>query len=443
MITGPTGTTKRARRLRSEMSLPQTMLWRELRKRPGGFKFRREHGAGDYFLDFYVASLKLDIEIDGSAHDSAPAVARDQKRSHWLRSQGVATVRIPAKAILEDIDAVIVRLVQVCDERKAKLALRRNPPPSGEGDHAQHRGGARAPSETSPGFSTSRVPLHPSPAASGPPPRDGEDCVRETGFAKINLALHVRARRDDGYHELETLFAFVDAGDVLTARVAERDGLTTLGEFSSSLDPFGNLVAKALNALPRPEGLAITLEKNLPVAAGLGGGSADAGAVFRIVRECYGLPEDWRARAAKLGADVPACVESVTCIGRGTGTELEPADDSLAGTPVLLVNPRVPLSTRDVFAGWGGVDRGPLPVGDARTIALAGRNDLEAPAIRLCPPITEVLAALHGTSPWLARMSGSGATCFALYDSEASRDVASEKVHADHPDWWQLKGRLR
>lgn len=268
--------------------------------------------------------------------------------------------------------------------------------------------------------------------------------MRETAFAKINLALHVRARRDDGYHELETLFTFVDAGDMLTARVAERDALTTLGEFAGGLDdPFGNLVAKALNILPRAEGLVITLEKNLPVAAGLGGGSADAGAVFRIVRERYGLPEDWRERAAKLGADVPACVESVTCIGRGTGTELEPADDSLAGTPVLLVNPRLPLSTGPVFVGWDGVDRGPLLTGDARTIALEGRNDLEAPAIELCPAIAEVLEMLAGTAPWLARMSGSGATCFALYYSEASREAASAQVHAQRPDWWQMKGKLR
>ena len=267
--------------------------------------------------------------------------------------------------------------------------------------------------------------------------------MREIAFAKVNLALHVRARRADGYHELETLFAFVDAGDILTAREAERDSLTTLGEFAPGLDPFGNLVAKALNALPRPEGLAITLEKNLPVAAGLGGGSADAGAVFRMIRERYGLPEDWRARAAKLGADVPACVESVTCIGRGTGTELSPADDSLAGTPVLLVNPRLPLATGPVFAGWDGVDRGPLPTGDARAAALEGRNDLEAPAIALCPPIADVLVALKGASPWLARMSGSGATCFALYESEQALEAASIQIAADHPHWWQMKGKLR
>ena len=268
--------------------------------------------------------------------------------------------------------------------------------------------------------------------------------MQETAYAKINLALHVRRRRKDGYHELETLFAFVDAGDVLSASSAEQDSVQMLGEFAGGLDdPFDNLVAKALSKLPRSEGLAITLEKNLPVAAGLGGGSADAGAVFRIVRERFGLPDDWQERAAALGADVPACVESHTCIGRGTGTELEPADDSLAGTPVLLVNPRLPLSTGPVFKAWDGADRGPMPQGDARTIALQGRNDLEAPAIELCPEIADVLAAMRGTSPFLARMSGSGATCFALFENETARDEAAACIAADHPRWWQMQGNLR
>jgi len=266
----------------------------------------------------------------------------------------------------------------------------------------------------------------------------------ETAYAKINLALHVRRRREDGYHELETLFAFVDAGDVLSASGAAQDAVRVLGEFADGLDdPFDNLVAKALGKLPRTDGLAITLEKNLPVAAGLGGGSADAGAVFRMVRERYGLPEDWHARATALGADVPACVDSRTCIGRGTGTQLEPADDSLASTPTLLVNPRVPLSTGPVFKHWDGVDRGALPQGDARAIALGGRNDLEGPAISLCPQIAGVLAALDGTAPFLARMSGSGATCFALYDDVAARDAAAAAIESDHPGWWQMKGALR
>lgn len=268
--------------------------------------------------------------------------------------------------------------------------------------------------------------------------------MKETAYAKINLALHVRKRREDGYHELETLFAFVDAGDVMLAHPGVQDSLSVTGEFGGALTgPFGNMVMQALAHLPRAQGLAVTLEKNLPVAAGLGGGSADAGALFRIVRELHGLPDDWRARAAKLGADVPACVESVTCIGRGTGTELEPVSGSLAGTPVLLVNPRLPLSTGPVFKAWDGQDRGPLPQGEPLEIALAGRNDLEEPAVGLCPPIADVLAALRNTGPLMARMSGSGATCFALYGTEAERDSAAARLRESQPGWWQLPGQLR
>jgi 4-diphosphocytidyl-2-C-methyl-D-erythritol kinase len=268
--------------------------------------------------------------------------------------------------------------------------------------------------------------------------------MNQTAYAKINLALHVRGRRHDGYHELETLFAFVDAGDELMARRSERDELQVVGEFAAQLtDPFGNLVTRALTSLPHSGGLAITLEKNLPVAAGLGGGSADAGAVFRMVRDEYGLPEDWPQRAARLGADVPACVESIACIGRGTGAELEPAENDLAGTPVLLVNPRVPLSTAAVFAAWGGEDRGALPSGPASMIATEGRNDLEGAAMSLRPEIAEVLSALRQTDATLVRMSGSGATCFALYRSNDATREAAARLAADHPDWWQTQGNLR
>tara|TARA_A100001391_G_scaffold48774_7_gene29140 strand:+ start:45529 stop:46326 length:798 start_codon:yes stop_codon:yes gene_type:complete len=265
--------------------------------------------------------------------------------------------------------------------------------------------------------------------------------MQETAYAKINLALHVRKRREDGYHELETLFAFVDCGDTLVATRAEQDQLQVVGEFGGALDdPFGNIVMQALGALPRPNGLAITLEKNLPVAAGLGGGSADAGALFRLVKAAHGLPEDWRERAAKLGADVPACVESVTCVGRGTGTELEPIDSDLAGTAVLLVNPRVPLATGPVFKAWDGEDRGPMPEGSARAIAQQGRNDLRDPAISQCPVIAEVLAALEKTKAWKVEVSGSGATCFALFDTLEACDAAAEAMPRE---WWQMAGKLR
>jgi 4-diphosphocytidyl-2-C-methyl-D-erythritol kinase len=268
--------------------------------------------------------------------------------------------------------------------------------------------------------------------------------VKETAYAKINLALHVRGRRHDGYHSIETLFAFVDAGDELTARRSERDELRVVGEFSSQLaDPFGNIVAQALTSLPHAAGLAITLEKNLPVAAGLGGGSADAGAVFRIVRADHGLPDDWRERAARLGADVPACVESVPCIGRGTGTELEPVENDWSGMPVLLVNPRKPLATGSVFAAWDGEDGGPLPEGPVSKIAGEGRNDLEPAAISLCAEIAEVLSALRQSRTELVRMSGSGATCFALFRRHDVMQEAAEKLGLEHPEWWLMRGKLR
>ncbi|MBT8388267.1 MAG: 4-(cytidine 5'-diphospho)-2-C-methyl-D-erythritol kinase [Altererythrobacter sp.] len=268
--------------------------------------------------------------------------------------------------------------------------------------------------------------------------------VKETAFAKINLALHVRAKRDDGYHELETLFAFVDNGDVLTAQPAEADRFEVYGEFADVLDnPFGNLVARALSALPRTQGLHVTLEKNLPVAAGLGGGSADAGALFRIVDQVHGLPDGWDDAAIRLGADVPACVRSEMAIGRGTGTELEPVKNDMAGMAVLLVNPRIPLLTGPVFAAWDKEDRGALPSGSAREIARTGRNDLRKPAIEICPQVVDVLERLSQTDPWMAEMSGSGATCFALYDSIEHRDRASRVLADLQPQWWQMVGLLR
>lgn len=266
----------------------------------------------------------------------------------------------------------------------------------------------------------------------------------ESAYAKINLALHVRRRRDDGYHELDTLFAFVDAGDTLSARVGDQDRVTTVGEFAGGIeDPMNNLVAKALSVLPRPNGLEITLEKNLPVAAGLGGGSADAGAVFRLVERAHGLPDDWQTRAARLGADVPSCVRSEMAIGRGTGTQLERVENDLLGMPVLLVNPRVALSTGPVFKAWDQQDRGGLPTGSARTIAIEGRNDLTEPAMQLCAEVAQVLAELSLDDPWLVRMSGSGATCFALYENEAARDLAQARIKLQCPNWWQLSGKLR
>ena len=266
----------------------------------------------------------------------------------------------------------------------------------------------------------------------------------ETAYAKINLALHVRKRREDGYHELETAFAFVDDGDRLTFAEASQDDLRQTGPFAAQLaNPFGNIVSQALTRLPRQKGLAVTLDKRLPVAAGLGGGSADAGAVFRAVENMCGLPDDWEERAARLGADVPACVRSEACVGRGTGTMLEAVENDLSGTAVLLVNPGIPLSTPAVFSRWNGRDEGPLPGGPLSRMAHEGRNDLEAPATELVPDIATVLAALRRTGATLVRMSGSGATCFALFDSDALMADGAELLATDYPKWWQMRGKLR
>jgi 4-diphosphocytidyl-2-C-methyl-D-erythritol kinase len=268
--------------------------------------------------------------------------------------------------------------------------------------------------------------------------------VRETAYAKLNLALHVRKRREDGYHELETLFAFVDAGDELIAESSLRDELIMLGEFGRQLDdPFGNIIAKALSALPHGAGWKVTLEKNLPVAAGLGGGSADAGAIFRMVERAHGLPANWREIAVSLGADVPACVLSQACIGTGTGTELAAIDNDLAGMPVLLVNPRVPLATGPVFKAWSGVDKGPMPQGSMREIALKGRNDLQPGAIALVPVIDDVIERIGSSGALVARMSGSGATCFGLFETAEGRDHALAEIAQGQPGWWTLAGRLR
>jgi 4-diphosphocytidyl-2-C-methyl-D-erythritol kinase len=274
--------------------------------------------------------------------------------------------------------------------------------------------------------------------------------ITETAPAKINLALHVRARRADGYHEIETLFAFCEDGDRIDVEEASSDSLTIVGPFARGLSTTDNLVLSALasmralsfHAVPP---LAVTLTKNLPVAAGIGGGSADAAAMIRLLDRHYvrnGDNKELVLANAHLGADVGACIVGRTRIGRGVGANLEMASDDLAGCPILLVNPRVPLATGPVFRAWDGADRGSLPAGSAREITLAGRNDLEAPAIALCPVVADVLSALRATGGWLTRMSGSGATCFTLYDHEADRTAAAAAITAARPGWWCLESRL-
>jgi 4-diphosphocytidyl-2-C-methyl-D-erythritol kinase len=276
--------------------------------------------------------------------------------------------------------------------------------------------------------------------------------VQETAYAKINLALHVRERRADGYHALETLFAFAEAGDRLTAEESSIISLGITGSYADYLSTEDNLVTRAthafINSFSIKDGIALHQEINLPVASGVGGGSADAAAALRLLARQHNVPLDeprLTAIAAGLGADVPACLASIAVRGEGRGDVLSALPQSdLANMPLLLVNPRLPLATGDVFRGWDRVDRGPLPVGDPLAVARAGRNDLETPARRLLPVIgdlLELLARQPGAA--LVRMSGSGATCFALFDDDAARDAADRAIATAVPAWWRLATRLR
>jgi 4-diphosphocytidyl-2-C-methyl-D-erythritol kinase len=268
--------------------------------------------------------------------------------------------------------------------------------------------------------------------------------MHETAYAKLNLALHVRGREQDGYHRIETAFAFAEDGDRLSVAEGEGLGLRVGGPFAQALAEKDNIVLAAARALAEHcgagAGAALTLDKRLPVASGIGGGSADAAAALRLLVRwgCDVTEEALVLIARTLGADVPACFFSRTARGEGKGDRLEFADYGIGGSPVLLVNPGLPLSTRQVFDRWNGEDGGPL------TDPRLGRNDLEAPACALAPEIGEVLKVLGspGTAD-MVRMSGSGATCFALFGNAADRDEASRRIAASHPHWWQLPTRLR
>lgn len=309
----------------------------------------------------------------------------------------------------------------------------------------------------------------------------------ETAYAKVNLALHVRRRRGDGYHDLESLFAFVDGGDVLRAERRD-DGALTLnidGPFAVGLDAGPeNLVLRAAHSLflavcpersggtaaqpsstPRPStslgssagvgvgsaghlGADLHLTKNLPVASGIGGGSADAAAALRLLNRLWGcnLPDrELCAIGETLGSDIPACVISQTLRVEGRGEALAPLDlPELSGMPILLVNPGIPLGTAPVFKGWDQIDRGPLDTSSLDAVIAQGRNDLEAPARALVPEICVVLERLRAApGVTLARMSGSGATCFALFESSDACAKAEQMIATRHPEWWAMSGLLR
>ena len=290
--------------------------------------------------------------------------------------------------------------------------------------------------------------------------------LSDEGRAKVNLTLRVNGRRADGFHDLDSVVAFADCADQLTLSPGSDLNLTMSGPLAQACgDTSDNLVLKAARLLAeRVPGMktgSFSLDKVLPVAAGIGGGSADAAAALRLLAQLNGLSlDDPRiVEVAKLtGADVPVCVQSRGCVMTGVGETLQPL--SLPKMPCVMVNPGVPVATKDVFAALGlrngellvGVtdvllqDRWPDEQGSLEEwveALAASSNDLERPAMRVQPVIGKVIAALNATNgAWLARMSGSGATCFAIYENTAEAGRAAEKLRRDHPGWWVHAGTL-
>lgn len=280
--------------------------------------------------------------------------------------------------------------------------------------------------------------------------------IFEAAPAKLNLYLHVLGRRDDGYHLLDSLVAFTEYGDVLHGRPAADLSLAVDGPFAGPLAGEGdNLVLKAAAALhghAGAAGAALHLTKNLPVAAGLGGGSADAGAALRLLCRLWrpavaGPVLDEMAR--KLGADVPVCFHQAPAYLGGVGEALTPAP-SLPDAGIVLVNPGIALPTAKVFAIRRGAfsvpgRRAVVPGSVAELAAWLGecRNDLEAAATELVPAIATVLAGLRGSPGCrLARMAGSGATCFGLYDHSVAAEGAATWLAGREPTWWIKPTRL-
>jgi 4-diphosphocytidyl-2-C-methyl-D-erythritol kinase len=288
----------------------------------------------------------------------------------------------------------------------------------------------------------------------------------EYGRAKVNLTLRVVGRRVDGYHDLESVVAFADCADRLSLVPGSELSLDTTGPLAGACGAASdNLVLKAARLLAeRVPNLALgafTLEKVLPVAAGIGGGSADAAAALRLLARLNNLSlDDARIQevALRTGADVPVCLASRACDMTGVGETLLPL--TLPKLPSVLVNPCVPVATKDVFAALG-LRNGELLVGATAVLEApawpdegasigdwvdaldAVPNNLEAPALRVQPVIADVLVALRASpGVLLARMSGSGATCFAIFSSVSDAASAAATITADHPDWWVHAGEL-
>jgi 4-diphosphocytidyl-2-C-methyl-D-erythritol kinase len=269
--------------------------------------------------------------------------------------------------------------------------------------------------------------------------------IEEAAPAKVNLWLRVTGRRADGYHTLDSLVVFAGVGDVLRVEPADALSLIVDGPFGAALsDTSDNLVLRAARVLAPGRGARLMLTKNLPVASGIGGGSADAAAALRALTRLWGLDPALAVRVAPtLGADVPVCLAGQPAIMRGIGDALSPAA-ALPPFGLLLVNPRVALETRAVFSVRTGAVQPavtPRPWPDvaalAADVAQAG-NALADAAIALCPAIADVLAALNALPGALvAQMSGSGATCFALFESPAAARAAAPRLPVA---WWRWAG---
>jgi 4-diphosphocytidyl-2-C-methyl-D-erythritol kinase len=285
--------------------------------------------------------------------------------------------------------------------------------------------------------------------------------LTESAPAKVNLTLRVLNRRGDGYHEIESLVVFAQVADRLSLIVGEPLVLELRGPHAAATGPVEeNLVLKAARTLAAfVTGLTLgrfILAKDLPVAAGLGGGSADAAAALRLLARANGLASDdprLLAAARRIGADVPVCLDPRPRLMRGIGEELS-APLPLPPLPAVLVNPGLPVATKEVFECFdrqaGRSHAGPLlenvPHERPQLYALLRRhrNDLEVPATTLEPAIAQVLLALQRLEgAHIVRMSGSGATCFALFDSARAAAVAARRLRATHPGWWVRNTTLR
>lgn len=263
--------------------------------------------------------------------------------------------------------------------------------------------------------------------------------------AKLNLALHVTGQRSDGYHLLDSLVVFVEIGDRVRVAPARDLSLEIAGPEAEGLSAGDdNLVLRAARAFGAGRGAKITLEKNLPVASGIGGGSADAAAALRALAQLWSVALPGAAAVLALGADVPVCLAGRPARMSGIGEALAPVPPLPRGLAAVLVNPRVAVPTPAVFRALARKDNPAMeamPEGFSDASALAGwlarqRNDLQAPAIAAAPAIAEVLARIAATRPLLSRMSGSGATSFGLFASRAEATAAAARLTAERPDWW-------